>query len=174
MSMFKKVLTVAGFGLAAGLMSGGQAEALNNGATSASADIDVSATVVGACRFVGDSTLDFGQYDPVNGSAATGTLQLNCTAGNTYAVAVNNGLHFGSGTRNLEGGASGTDRLGYSICQQDMSVTGNTCTAWNGASTVSFLGDGTDKDLPVYGWIASGANPTEGSYADTISVSVNF
>jgi spore coat protein U-like protein len=178
MSMFKKVLTVAGFGLAVGLMSGGQADALSNGPAgggTSSANVAVSVSVAQTCAFVADVGLAFPAYNNTTGSNGTATLQLNCTNGSVLNVGVNQGTNWDTVglTRRM---ISGANYLPYSLCR-DVTTDGNCTLPWGstvGTDTFTFNGTGVAANLVVNGLIAPGLNVVSGSYADTVAVSVTY
>ena len=177
MSMFKKGLSVAGLGLAAGLMSGGQADALSNDANSATADVDVSANVVSACEFDNDGILDFGDVDNSVGGTAQISVQITCNSTNTFQLIVDDGDHFTNGVRHMDNGVLPTgDQIPYHLCSQDMSVSGNSC---DDANTFDFTATtaGTAEQVPIYGWVAPSeivGNVAPGVYTDQLLLSVSF
>jgi spore coat protein U-like protein len=171
-SMFKSVLTVAGFGLASAFMSGGQAEALST----ATALLDVTVDVTQTCTWGADQALDFGTYTTAGGTVSgSATFSLNCTAGSLLEVALNDGsnaLPSSTAADPDRAMANGAATLEYELCQDAG------CTAvWGssaGVNTLPFSGNGAGQNVTVFGQIAGGQPVVSGTYADQVSISVDF
>lgn len=172
MSMFKKVLTVAGLGLTAGLMSGGQAEALGNAGNQAFADLTVSVTVAQMCNFDNDQALTFTPYDNALGATGQGTFQLLCTPGAVLDIALDAGQNPGGATgRSLAHGSGAL--MPYSLCD-DATCSNGVWGSNIGVDTVGFLGTGAPEPVTVYGLIAGGLPAVSGAYNDLVRISVNY
>jgi spore coat protein U-like protein len=173
MSMFKKVLTVAGFGLATCMMAGGQADALSTD----SANLDVTVAVTQTCAFGADQTLDFGSYTTGGGAVfGSATFSLDCTAGALVDVTLDDGGNAAAlGTTTPANPdramANGASLLEYELCQD------NTCTQVWGAdptNTVQYLGTGPAGTLTVFGEIFGNQPVVSGTYQDQVSITVTF
>lgn len=132
----------------------------------------VTATVVASCD-VAANDLDFMTYDPVSGSPvdASATLEITCTNGAAYVVALDEGVGAGA-TIAARRMTSGSDTLAYSL-YRDASrsqLWGET----NGVDTVAGTGSGTQQTLTVYGRAPTAQTSPAGSYADTVTVTVTY
>ncbi|MBI1185875.1 MAG: hypothetical protein GC206_00795 [Alphaproteobacteria bacterium] len=141
----------------------------------AGADTDamaVTATVVASCVVVAND-LDFLTYDPVAGvdADASTTLEITCTNGAAYVVALDAGLGAGASiaTRRM---TSGGDTLAYSLYRDAsrMQLWGET----TGVDTVGGTGTGALQTLTVYGRAATAQTAPAGAYADTVTVTVTY
>jgi spore coat protein U-like protein len=148
---------------------GGAAPAL---AGSANDNFQVSATIADICVVTADD-LDFGAYDPTAGSAhaATTTLEVTCTPGTDYDIALDEGSGAGAtiASRLM---TQGGDTLTYSLFQDSghTSLWGDTL----GVNTVGDTGDGTAQSFTVYGRIPAGQYQPAGTYLDTVTVTVEY
>ena len=136
--------------------------------------IAVSATVNGTCVVnTANSTLAFGPLDPAAGGTVNATWSggtFRCTNGTTYAVSSDNGLY--------ESGSGGTNnrmrRAGASDCGTP--VTTN-CIRYTLTSTIGGTGAGMTApiDFNVTGStnLADYQDATQGSYADTVTLTVS-
>ena len=158
--------------------------------SSAPQPINLSATVNKNCLIsvppVDPSALT---YDPVSANASGGSdvntsaqVTFNCTRGSTgVTVAVNNGLHFASSTRNLSDGATPTaNLLAYNAYKPTASGSGATCSTTDysaGAFAVSssdFVTGQTAVIVKVCVNIPKGQDAIPATYTDTINLTVNF
>src|ERR1700761_4634205 len=108
-------------------------------ATTATATIAVSATVLGLCS-VAALPVAFGNYQSGAASTGTSTITVTCTAGTTYTVGLDNGTTSGatSAARLLSNGSG--DTLTYSLYKDSgySTVWGNTI----GTNTTAGTGSG--------------------------------
>jgi spore coat protein U domain-containing protein, fimbrial subunit CupE1/2/3/6 len=147
-------------------------------AGTATTTFQVTATVVNSCVINSASTLAFGNYD-VNAVAAitgTSTINVNCTKGDAYTIALNYGANGGSASNRIM--VSGTNNLNYNLFTDSgyTKVWNSSCGAGNNCDggTGAGPGAGNQQSYTVYGQIAAGQNVPAGSYADTITITVNF
>jgi spore coat protein U-like protein len=133
----------------------------------------VTATVLKAC-IVTANPLAFGNYDPTAATALDGstTLSVLCTVGTSFTVGLNTGTASGATvtTRRM---TSGANTLGYGLYQEAARTNnwGNTPgTDTPLATTAPVLA----STLTVYGRIPASQNVPAASYADTITVTVNY
>jgi spore coat protein U-like protein len=125
-------------------------------AMAATADLDVSATVIPTCTMTG-GTLAFGNLDPTNAVAKTASsigVTITCTNDTDFTLSGNAGDNAVGSQKYL---TNGTSDIPYSV-------------------TIPASGTGTGSALPVSiaGAIAAGSytTATAGSYTDTIELTV--
>ena len=102
-SMMKKLASVSVFGLGAALFHGETAHA-----DVITGPMLVQATVDAACS-VTATPVNFGNYDTIAGTAVnslSGQIQVTCTLGVPWSVAVGNGANYSGGTRRMSNGTS--------------------------------------------------------------------
>lgn len=129
-------------------------------AMAATANLEVTAEVVGVCTMTG-GTLDFGELNPTAPSNVTRNssgVTVTCTYGTDYALSGDDGSHASGTQKRLNnGGTTANDFIAYSV-------------------TIPTGGTGTGSAVPVTiaGNIASGAYATAraGTYSDTIELTV--
>jgi spore coat protein U-like protein len=146
-----------------------------NAATS-TGDFTVSTNVAAACD-VSASPLTFADVNPLNSSAtnATSTVAVTCSNGTPYTIGLNAGGAAGAtvNTRQMTGGAGGTDSLNYALY-----LDSNRSTNWDdigGSGIVEATGTGGAQNQIVYGQIpGSQTGATTGAYSDTVTVSVSY
>lgn len=133
----------------------------------------VTATVLKAC-IVTAAPLAFGNYDPTATSPVdtTATLSVLCTVGTSFTVGLNAGTGSGATvtTRQMTNGAN---TLNYALYQEATRTSnwGNTPGTDTPAATTAPVLAST---LTVYGRLPASQNVPVGSYADTVTVTVNY
>jgi spore coat protein U-like protein len=141
-------------------------------AATSTTTFQVTATVLSSCS-VSATNLAFGTYDPLAGSPTDGssTVTVQCTLLAPFNIGLNAGVGSGA-TVSARIMTSGANTLAYSLYQDASRATvwGNTPVT----DTVSGTGTGVAVPFTVYGRIPNGQNAAPGSYADTITVTVNF
>jgi len=147
------------------LMIGASIPAYADGDSPQTANLIVDATVAKTCH-VETSAVHFGTYDhlatsPTDGA---GSISIDCTAGTTPTISLNEGGGGSSTQRSMQNGAA---RLDYDLYQD----SGHS-TAWPINTAVNAAGAVVTAD--VYGRIPTGQNKPEGSYSDTVVVTVVF
>ena len=139
------------------------------------ADIGMNCTI---------STTDiaFGSYDPIVANAssdldAAGSVTTTCTVGSAGSVIIGQGLGASEGStdadpvRRMQGPGEG-DYLEYQVYSNDdrSAVWTNTV-----ATGETYTATGSAEVMPVYGRVAAGqTSVAEGSYSDTLIVTVNY
>lgn len=126
-----------------------------------SATVGVSASVVGVCKYsTATGSVSF-TLNPATGGAVSGTLSQPafwCTKGASYTITDDNGLNE-SGTTHQMKHATLTEYIPYTF-------------------TYTATGTGTGKTTPITMNIAASVaesdyiNASEGSYADTVTLSI--
>jgi spore coat protein U-like protein len=124
------------------------------------AQVNVSATVTGVCKFVAGGTISY-TLDPSVGTNVNGTVSQPtfwCTKGSSYAITDDNGVNKTGTTYRVKD--SGTDYIPYSF-------------------TYTSTGSGQGKSTTLSMNIASAIQGTDyinapaGSYSDTVTLSIN-
>lgn len=138
----------------------------------ATANLQVSATVVSAC-VVSATPLNFGNsIDPtvaVLPLDATTTLTVLCTATTPYSVALSAGANSGGNfaARTILNGAA---TLGYQLYNNALRST-----VWDDTTgQVSGTGSGSNQSLTVYGRLPSLTGAMPGTYGDTVVVTITY
>lgn len=126
------------------------------------ANVAVSATVTGNCKFNSGGTVAF-TLDPASTSNATGSVtqpEFYCTKGTSYSITDNDGLYVSTGVQRMRHATVTTEFIPYSF----------TYTA-NGTGT----GKGTPISMNIASTVANAdfINASAGVYADTVVLSIN-
>jgi len=146
-------------------------------AGTATGTFDVTTTVVNSCVINSAGNLVFPNYDVNAGAATTGTstINVNCTKGDAYTIALSYG---GTGTVANRIMVSGGNNLNYNLYTDSgwTKVWNSTCTVGNNCDggTGAGPGGGNQQTYTVYGQIPAGQNVPAGSYTDTITLTVTF
>lgn len=123
--------------------------------------IQVTASVLGSCRFESALNLDFGNLDPANAvdKKQTANVAFKCTKGVAYTFTVGNGLHALSGTNRMKG-ASGSDYIPYTIDPKSLLGAGK--------------GFGTSEAITLTGAVKGTDyhNVAVGAYSDTVILTI--
>lgn len=136
-------------------------------ANSNNASFDVTVQVLASCS-ISSSNMTFSSITTgtTSNSDATSSLTVNCSSGTPYTIALGNGANY----MNVRRMAWGGSYLNY-LLYQDSSRT----SEWNGVSTKTGTGSGSDQLFTIYGRIPSGQNLTNtGSYGDTVIATVTY
>jgi spore coat protein U-like protein len=168
----REVLRIVGI---AGVVSGVIGSAfIRTSAASATASLDVSASVTNNCT-ISAAALGFGSYDPVVANAAgnldgTGVVTVACTKGATATIGLGVGNNASGSTRRLSDGSG--NFLSYEL----YSNAGRT-NIWN--TTTGTLATGAapskaSRDFTVYGRIGPNQDVPAGAYSDSVVATVNF
>jgi spore coat protein U-like protein len=139
-------------------------------AATATANFNVTALVATSCA-VSAADLAFGTYDPAaaTDTLATSNITINCSLLMPYTISLNSGSYASGSTRRM---GSSSSRLTYEI-YRDVANTGIFGTV---AATLGVSGVGTGAAVPttIYGKIPKNQAVTPGSYADQITVTVDY
>ncbi len=136
--------------------------------------LGVSANVVAACSVASGGAVAFGAYDPTSGSdkTATGTLSMTCTNGTNPFVKLGEGLNkdgASTAAAPLRNMLNGTTKMSYQL----YSDSGDTLV-WDNATGVQETSTGAPQTISVYGKITAGQPVIAGSYADTVTITLNY
>ena len=180
MKSFKLVGLVGSAMVACSIGSGAWAAGSN------SATLSVTSSVAQTCT-VTTSPLAFGAYDPiaVSALAGTGSVSVKCTKGSSgITIDLNAGSHVSGSQRRMLGGTSG-DFLNYDVTQPATTTPWTSCagsTVWGstvGGSVYTPSGV-TWSAAAAQAFTVCGSVPAaqdvsvDGSYTDTVIVTVNF
>lgn len=143
-------------------------------AQSATTTFDVTLTIAGVCAIdtVAPTGVAFGtQPSTATNVDAAGQLNVNCTPGIGYTIALNAGQNDGGGGVASRAMAGDDDLVPYQLYQDAARsvVWGETV----GADTLAGSGTGDVQEIPVYGRVPS-ANFQAGSYLDTITATITY
>ena len=131
----------------------------------------VSASIVAGCGITA-SDLAFGAYTGVQANVES-SLSVNCTNTTAYNVGLGAGTSGGTATaRQMQMSGTPAIKLFYEI-YSDAARTVN----WGdtgGTGLITGTGSGVAQVIPVYGRIAAGRLSPPGTYADTITATVDF
>lgn len=142
-------------------------------AATESSTFTVKANVLAVCS-VSATNLAFGDYNSGDSSArnSTSTLTVTCTNGQSYAVALGAGVGAGASV-NARKMTSGAQTLNYGLYTNSPHTT-----VWGDGTlstvTVAGTGNGNAQSLTVHGQIPAGQQVANGSYADTITVTLTY
>ena len=140
----------------------------------ATAILPVTIEIVESCH-VSASDLDFGAYasnqtTPVLGQT---TIELRCGAGTTAELLLDAGTGSNRNTsRRQMGQDSGIDRMDYDLYQD----AGRTIH-WgdrSGRDTLEVVTTGAPMTVPIYGEIPARQRVRDGTYSDTITLTVHY
>ncbi len=133
---------------------------------------DVTANVVTGCAITAND-LDFGDYSAVAllPNDATATIQVNCSLGAVFEIALDTGSNGGDYTGRLM--TNGVDDLTYNLYLDALRLTvwGDDTGATEDVTGVSL---GLPINYTVYGRVAAGQNISTGAYSDTVTATITF
>lgn len=134
----------------------------------------VSAVVEKTCNTLTATALDFGTYNPLDGAGkrANSQIQVTCTNGTPYTVALSAGNHPSDNKRQMQK-SGGSETLRYNL----YSDSGFQSIWGDGKVGKVKKGQGTGQaaKLTVFGQIdANQRTAAQGAYNDTITVTVEY
>ena len=133
----------------------------------------VNANVLVVCS-VTATNIEFGDYDATSGTAndTTSTISALCTNGQPYTVSLDAGTSSGAAV-NARAMTNASHLLDYALYTDSAHTT-----IWGDGTlstlTVAGTGDGSTQALTVYGRIPIGQHVADGSYSDTITVTLTY
>jgi len=145
-------------------------------------NMEVTLTVGAGCEVVGGNstgavnqfgTLSFGEYSSLaniinsqsTNAAGSGSLQLLCTTGTPFTVALDNGVNAAGGQRRMAGTCGAF--INYNLYQEPARTT-----LWGPGAPLA--GTGTPVNLIVYGQVPAQTTPAAGTYTDTVTMTVTW
>lgn len=147
-------------------------------AATATANFNVTATVLKACAITTPATLAFGSYTASTGTATTGNTAFSviCTFGTPYSIGMSPGTSSGATvtTRKMTSATApaGSNTLNYGL-YKDVSLATN----WdNSTAGTGYTATGVLQNYTVYGSIPAGQYGAEPAtdYLDTITVTLTY
>ncbi|MEZ0471935.1 spore coat U domain-containing protein [Luteimonas salinilitoris] len=143
-------------------------------AQSASTTFDVTITITSTCSIDAPAAtdVDFGTNASTETDIdAAGQLNVNCTPGTDYDIALNEGLNAAGGGITARAMANGADLVPYQLYQDAgrSVVWGDTLDT----NTLAGTGTGAVQALPVYGRVPSASFPAA-TYVDTVTATVTY
>jgi spore coat protein U-like protein len=148
-------------------------------AVAAGAGICAPAWGLGATCTVGNQTLMFGNYDPTSSTPVTVSAQITVTCTALLALGVPYTMLLSAGG---SGNVSNRAMSGLSTLKYNLYTSSGYTTVWDNTTgvsgTVNVIGvltlfSGTDTKT-VYGRIPVNQSVKGGTYADTITITVNY
>jgi len=143
-------------------------------AETASSTFVVNASISSVCT-LSSTNMNFGVVPTAGATTvqtdSTSSISVTCTAGGTYAVALNWGLNNVAEQRNAKGTVVATDLLAYDLYKD--SARG---TVWTqAAAPVTGTGTGSAQTITVYGRVVAGL-PYVGNttYTDQVLVTLTY
>nr|WP_186380316.1 spore coat U domain-containing protein [Yersinia mollaretii] len=104
-------------------------------------------------------------------NSANGPLNLYCSAGTNYSIAIDNGTHASSNQRRLAGGAS--EFVNYNL-YNDSAYTVPWGTSGAGLLTGTATAIATAIPLNIYYIVPAQTTPSVSTYTDTVNVTVSW
>lgn len=150
------------------------------GADSVNGTFQVLVTVMNSCTLTAGSgsNINFGSLAANSGSHTnSNAILVNCSKTTPYFIglAPSNGNTLGAGVlKSVANSATNTDEVPYQLNQTPTGpIWGNTATSTSVGNGVAGIGTGIDQAYNVYATVSS-VNFTPDTYADTVTVNVNF
>lgn len=163
--------TLAATAIAVALAASPAASAANDTTT-----FNVKLTITSSCTI--DTTaaddVDFGSHASTEANlVADGQLNVNCTPGTSYTIALDDGQNSAGGGVTARKMAKGSDLVPYQLYSNGARTTVWGSTPGAGGNTVGGTGNGAVQEIPVYGKVAS-ANFPAGSYNDVVTATITY
>jgi spore coat protein U-like protein len=138
--------------------------------TTATTSFSVTVVITATCS-ISATNLAFGTYTRAL-VKSTSTISINCTNLTSYNVGLNAGVATGATVTNRSMTGPGSALLKYQLFSNSGYTTnwGNTV----GTDTLAGTGNGANQSLTVYGQIPALEFTAQGSYADTITVTLTY
>jgi spore coat protein U-like protein len=135
--------------------------------------LDVSANVVPVCT-VSTTAVSFGSYDGTAAVLENGDVTVNCATGTLYNIALDAGLNFAGGWRNI---SDGVNFISYALYKDTIATEWGDFDFANTYTTGSSVGDtgaGTSQPHIVYGKLFGAVLGPTGPYTDVVTVTVHY
>jgi len=154
-------------------------------ATSATATMEVSATVQASCS-IETTPLSFGVYRPTDsaGISSQAPFTLKCSDGAAPKVSILKGNSIDAAGVRTMANADNTATLDYKLYQPDTTAPNGVCNTAGTIDASKIWGETTDLVLTglsfagstynICGFLGASQNKPAGKYTDTVTVSVSF
>jgi spore coat protein U-like protein len=138
-----------------------------------SATFQVQIEIQAACEIAATNDLDFGTHGVLSASIDVATtVDVQCTNTTPYSLRLNQGVGIGASvTSRLMTGPGGVT-IAYSLYTD----AGRTIV-WGDTpivDAVAGVGNGSVQSYQIYGRVPAQATPVHGSFADTVTATVEF
>ncbi|HTF95131.1 MAG TPA: spore coat U domain-containing protein [Cellvibrio sp.] len=133
---------------------------------------NVTAGVVdfGSLDFGSINTIGAQNIDAQTTGNGSGSIVMECSGGTSFSIAIDNGQHFGSGSRSMANAGNASILLSYTLYQNAARTI-----PWTNASPLATTASGAADTFHVYGRIPGGQSGiTSGTYNDTVQVVINW
>lgn len=175
---FARLVTIAlAIGLGLGLSFASPVRANTTSGT-----MNISATVTSACTVTNTPAVAFGSFSGLMAAAvdASGSIQIQCTNGSGYTVALNSGSYSSGGlpNRRMISSVQHSSAFQYVSYQLSQSSCSATCpTIWGdgtgSTNTLSSTGTGSIQTFTIFGAITVQSLYPD-SYNDTVTITVTY
>jgi spore coat protein U-like protein len=133
----------------------------------------ITATVVNNCNIT-TTPLSFGSKSLISSAVtSSGTINVQCTNGDAYEVALDGGTTSSSVSGRQMVGAGSGGKVGYQLYLDSAYAT-----AWgdgtSGTSMATGTGSGAAQSITVYGKVPLQTVPIPDTYSDTVKATVYF
>lgn len=144
-------------------------------AQTASTTFDVTITITSSCTIDTPAATDvaFGtQLSTATNIQAAGLLNVNCTSGTPYDIALNEGSNGADINSRAMLSATTTAEVPYQLYRDAgrSNVWGETI----GTDTLAGTGTGLVQEIPVYGLVPSANFPAAADYIDTVTATITY
>lgn len=172
MNVLKSTLAATAIAVALAASPAASAASAANDTTT----FNVKLTITSSCTI--DTTaaddVDFGSHASTEANlVADGQLNVNCTPGTSYTIALDDGQNSAGGGVTARKMAKGSDLVPYQLYSNGARTTVWGSTPGAGGNTVGGTGNGAVQEIPVYGKVAS-ANFPAGSYNDVVTATITY
>lgn len=178
---YQDFFSTAGGHTAISWSSGGSPPADCTGTSSGAFPFTVKAAVIKSCTVLAGaaSNIQIGSASGVStdsgSNSGTNSISVTCTGGTAYYIGLTPSNNSATGAGSMSGSGANTDTVPYQLRSVSAlgNVWGNTATDISVGNGVSGTGNGVAQTVPVFA-VAPSANFTPDSYADTVTVNVNY
>jgi len=154
--------------------SGGSPCSSGSGTVVPAGSFQAKVVVTASCTVVA-ADIDFGtRVNLATAVNATGGLDVTCTSGHAYTIALNAGSTAGNtiAARKMSLNGAGAGVVGYQLYRDS-----GPANVWGDGATgvvYSGTGSGTLQSIPVYARVPVQATPSPGAYLDTVRATVTY
>lgn len=146
-------------------------------AQTASTTFDVTITITSSCTIDTPAATDvaFGsQPSTATNIEADGLLNVNCTSGTPYDIALSEGLNGTDINSRAMLSATTTAEVPYQLYRDAARTAINVWGETIGTDTYAGTGTGAVQSIPVYGLVPSANFPAATDYVDTVTATITY